>query len=142
MAKQKPKAAKRVIYSKKLCDELLPLFKDGSTVIEVCQALGITRKSYYQWKVNHIEFSEAAEFAEEAAEAAIAKLGREALYKSPKSFNTGLYCFAMKTRFGYRETDPNPNTSGVEKGQPLTINFNVSPAVDEVIITNAQSDSE
>lgn len=45
----------------------------------------------------------------------------------------------MKSRFGYLETDVKSAPGGVEIGQSLAINFNVSPAVGEVTITNANS---
>ncbi|HCC3245761.1 TPA: hypothetical protein JD771_002478 [Legionella pneumophila subsp. pneumophila] len=129
-------------YSPDICKKLLLLFKDGSTIIEVCQALGISRKIYYQWKTEHTDFCEAADFAEEAAEAVYAKLGRMALASNGKfKIDTGLYSFIMKTCFGYQEKDANSTLAETEKAQPLSINFSVAPPVGEIIVTNANYES-
>ncbi|HAU1490451.1 TPA: transposase [Legionella pneumophila] len=130
-------------YSRDLCSKLYPLFKDGSSVIEVCQALGILRETYYKWKKDYKDFCEAANFAEEAAEAKFAKLARMALLSNGKiKVDTALYCFIMKTRFGYQETEANSTAGGAEIGQPLSINFSVLPAVGEITITNANNVAE
>jgi transcriptional regulator with XRE-family HTH domain len=129
---------KKKEYKPEICDKLLHLFKDGSTVIEVCQALGITRNTYYQWKTDYADFGEAAEFAEEAAEAMYAKLGRMALASNGKfKIDTALYSFIMKTRFGYQEKDANSTQAGTEKAQPLSISFSVAPPVGQITVTNA-----
>ncbi|STX50470.1 Uncharacterised protein [Legionella busanensis] len=133
---------KRPKYSRELCKQLLPLFKDGRSVIEVCQALGITRKTYNEWKMEHKEFNDAAEIAEEAAFAKIISLGRMALLSNGKiKIDTALYCFILKTQFNYSELIAN-SVLGSEKAQPLTINFSVKPAVSEVTVTNAKAIDE
>ncbi|WP_131781176.1 transposase [Legionella gresilensis] len=128
-------------YSQELCTKLLPLFQEGRAIIEVCQALGITKNTYYQWKADHLDFREAADFAEEASEAALLKLGRIALFSNGKiKLDNTLYSFILKTRFGYQETKEILSATESEKGQPISINFNVLPPVGEVTITNANPD--
>lgn len=130
-------------YSPEMCDKLLPLFQKGWTIVEVCQDLGIARKTYYKWKEKHRAFGEAAEFAEEAGEAFMWKLGRNALISNGKlKIDTGLYCFNMKVRFGLDDLSKAQNPNNSETGQPLTIKFGVNPAVSEVTVTNANTDSE
>lgn len=125
-------------YSLEICDKLLPLFIEGSSVVEVCQALGISRETYNRWKIDHKEFSEAADFAEEAAEAKYLKLGRIALFSNGKiKIDTTLYSYIMKNQYGYRSA--NENLSEAEIGQPLSINFSVVPAVGEITVTNAKT---
>ncbi|RUQ84477.1 helix-turn-helix domain-containing protein [Legionella septentrionalis] len=130
-------------YVPDICNKLLPLFKDGSTVVEVCQALSITRKTYYQWKKEYNDFCEAADFAEEAAEAKLEMLGRKALFSNGKiKIDTSLYSFIMKNRFVCWGTGANPIFAEAEKAQPLSIYFNVSPAVGEVTVTNANTKND
>ncbi len=129
-------------YSSELCDKLLPLFKTGRSIVEVSQELGITKKTYHKWKKEHKDWDEATEFAEEAAEAYINSLGLLALKSNGKfKLDTGLYCFTLKTRYKYRETDEKITPDGSVNGQPLTINFAVAPAVGEVIVTNANTET-
>lgn len=130
-------------YTNDLCDQLFELFKDGRSIVEVSQKLGITKKTYHKWKKEHKAWDEATEFAEEAAEAYINSLGLMALKSNGKfKIDTGLYCFTLKTRYKYRETDEKTTPDGSVNGQPLTISFNVAPAVGEVLVTNANAETE
>ncbi|HAT1658638.1 TPA: hypothetical protein JBA38_03415 [Legionella pneumophila] len=127
-------------YSPEICDKLLPLFIEGSSVVEVCQALGISRETYNKWKIDHKEFSEAADFAEEAAEAKYLKLGRIALFSNGKiKIDTALYSYIMKNQYGYGAENESLSLSENEIAQPLTINFSVVPSVGEIIVTNAKT---
>ncbi|CCD04292.1 TPA: transposase [Legionella pneumophila] len=127
-------------YSPEICDKLLPLFIEGSFVVEVCQALGISRETYNRWKKDHKEFSEAADFAEEAAEAKYLKLGRIALFSNGKiKVDTTLYSYIMKSQYGYSSANEDPTHSESENGPPLSISFSVAPAVGEITVTNAKT---
>ncbi|MFO2484851.1 transposase [Legionella pneumophila serogroup 9] len=127
-------------YSPEICGKLLSLFNDGSSVVEVCQALGISQKTYQKWKVDHSEFGEAADFAEEAAEAKYLKLSRLALFSNGKiKVDTALYSYVMKNQYGYRAANENLTLSEAEIGQPLSISFSVVPAVGEITVTNAKT---
>lgn len=129
-------------YTPEICDRLLPLFTEGSSVVEVCQALGITRRTYNKWKIDHEKFSKAADFAEEAAEAKFLKLGRIALFSNGKiKIDTALYIYIMKSLYGYRAANETLTFSEAENGQPLSINFSVAPAIGEITVTNAKTTS-
>ncbi len=136
-------------YSKDMCEQVIEYFKEGMTIVEVSQKLGVTRQSYYDWKDKHPEFKRAAEFGEEAAEAFHCHIGRHAMLGFPDPdmkeeymhFNTAIYCFTMKTRFKHREND-DPIRDSELLAKPLQINFKVAAAVDEIEITNSITQQE
>lgn len=127
-------------YDPSFPGQLYDLFKGGRTITEVCQKLGITRKTYWQWKKdrNKKAFRDAAEFAEEAAEAWWAQRGRLGAIKKEK-LDAAIFCFTMKTRFKWRETDDDKKQDG--DVQPLAITFNVAPPVADFEVTNAKTDA-
>lgn len=137
----------RTNYHPNFCKEVVEKFKNGQTIVEVCQDLGISKQTYYNWKKKHPEFKEAAKFGEEAAEAFHAKIGRMAMLGFPnpkdkekfKDFNTTIYCFTMKTRFKWRETeDVEGDPEEKDSVQPVNVNFTVSQPAKEIEITNSK----
>jgi transposase len=124
---------------KALADQLFELFKEGRSVVEVCQVLGISRKSYYQWKREKTYFRDKAEFAEEAAEAWYLRQGRVAMFGKFPGFDTGIYCFTMKTRFKHREND-DLDRNKEQEAPPLNITFKVAPPRGEIEVTHGSED--
>lgn len=133
-------------YKEEYCEKIIEWFKQGQTIVEVSQNMGVTRQTYYDWKKKYPEFKQAADFGEEAAEAFYAKIGRFAMLGFPdkemkkqyKDFNTAIYCFKMKTRFKWRENEnveADPNE--ISNAQPLQITFSVAAPVKEIEVTNS-----
>lgn len=52
---------------------------EGMSVINICKAIGITRKSYYEWKATKPEFAEAIAEASERAYDEMITMARQAL---------------------------------------------------------------
>ena len=53
-------------YGKEITDEICKLFEaDSYTVVEVCNIVGITEKTYYEWMNTHSEFCEAIKRAKD-----------------------------------------------------------------------------
>ena len=53
-------------YGKEITDEICKLFEaDSYTVVEVCNIVGITEKTYYEWINTHSEFCEAIKRAKD-----------------------------------------------------------------------------
>jgi len=120
---------------KELADQLFNLFKTGRSVVEVCQKLGISRKSYYKYKREKAYFRDRAEFAEEASEAWHILQGRDAMVGQLKNFDTAIYCFTMKTRFKHREND-DLDRNKEHEAPPLNITFSVAEPKGEIEVTH------
>ncbi len=138
-------------YKPEFCEKVIDWFREGQTIVEVAQNMGVSRTMYYKWKETYPEFKEAAEFGEEAAEAYFARIGRWAMLGFPEpwmkelyqDFNTAIYCFKMKTRFRWRETgDADTDPHSVSKAQPLEITFSVKNPVNEIEITNSMAQQQ
>jgi DNA-binding XRE family transcriptional regulator len=92
-------------------DEMIPvvidLMKEGASKIEVAAELGVSRQTLYDWcdpaKTNyHADFKSAIELGETFSQAWWEKQSRLNLHN--KDFNSGMYNFMMKCRFGYTDT--------------------------------------
>lgn len=58
--------AKKARYSKTLVDDVVSLIKEDSyTIAEICKKVGISERSFYNWRDQHAEFAEAIKKAED-----------------------------------------------------------------------------
>ncbi len=88
------------IYNPEICDTIVELFRDGSSITKVCAVkLGIGRSTYYQWKEEHPEFKEAAERGEELAEAYHENIMEDGANGKIKDYNATTRIFIVKNRF-------------------------------------------
>jgi predicted RNase H-like HicB family nuclease len=91
-------------YTKKLCKELPEMFANGESVAEVCQQIGIARRTFYNWLEDETkpEFKEAYEDGQALSEAFWMRLGR--LGAAGKvDINAATWIFNMKNRFGWKD---------------------------------------
>lgn len=66
-------------YSKKLVDTITELLENDMSVSEVCNSVGINRKTFYEWKNTKPEFAQAIEEAREHAYDELLALARRTL---------------------------------------------------------------
>ncbi|MHA1973015.1 MAG: phBC6A51 family helix-turn-helix protein [Candidatus Hodarchaeales archaeon] len=69
-------------YTKKMIDTIVELRKDSSnTVEEICKTVGISQETWFQWKKNKPEFTDALKKVEEVRLDNIGELAESALHK-------------------------------------------------------------
>lgn len=66
-------------YSKRLTDVICELIVKDMSISEVCEAVGINRKTFYEWKNSKPEFAQAIEEAREQAYEELLSLARRTL---------------------------------------------------------------
>ncbi len=66
-------------YSKKLVETIAELLENDMSVTDICRAVGITRKTFYEWKSSKSEFAQAVDDARERAYDELIALARRTL---------------------------------------------------------------
>lgn len=110
--------AKKARYSKKIVDDVVALIKEDSyTVAEICQKVGISERSYYNWRNKHAEFAEAIKEAEE-------EFTQDVLVECKKSLRKLITGYSIKERktvmADSRKKDKNGNPIPTVKEQTIT----------------------
>lgn len=96
-------AEKDLKYHSSICDELVDMFADGTSITQVCaMKLKIARSQYYVWKDTYPEFRLAAERGEQMSEAFHEKKLEQGADGLIEGFSAPARIFLMKSRF--RET--------------------------------------
>ncbi len=90
-------------YRPEMCERVVALMSEGSSITEVAADLGITRETLNQWEKDDRkpEFAQALSHGRELAEAWWLREGRTNLTNKEFSY-TGWY-MNMKNRFGWRD---------------------------------------
>lgn len=87
-------------YKKEMCNDLIEMFADGSTITQVCsQKLKIARSTFYQWRQDHPEFDEAAKMAIEASQARHESIMMDGITGKIKGYQATPHIFLMKSTF-------------------------------------------
>lgn len=75
-------------YSKKIVDKICKLISsDSYTITEICAQVGINQDTYFTWKKEKPEFSEAIEKAQDARRAYFALEAKNSLLKKVKGYS-------------------------------------------------------
>jgi len=91
-------------YSKTLCEKVVLLMMDGRSRYEVAAELGICTATLARWEREKEEFAEALHLGDEASRAWWEKIAREnILMDNSVKFNTSVWGFNMKNRFGWKD---------------------------------------
>jgi len=96
-------------YDPDICNELPEMFANGESIVEVAQALGISKRCFYDWQEKHTEFKEAVEAGLSLSEAWWLKLGRAGAMGKVQ-VNSAVWIFNMKNR--HKWTDRQAHTGG------------------------------
>lgn len=87
-------------YDPAICDKIIEMFSDGSSVTKVAaKKLGIARSTYLKWKKDHPEFAAVCEIGENLAEAVLEDKGEAGMQGETENFNATVYKFHMVNRF-------------------------------------------
>ena len=107
-------------YDPSLCEILPDLFREGASIAEVCVKIGITKDTFYRWKTEYPDFSDAVKAGEAISESWWTDIGMQGMLGN-RPVNPTLWIFNMKNRFHW--TDKHEVT-GAESG-PLQITYKV-----------------
>lgn len=66
-------------YSKRLVEVIVELIENDMSVTDICRSVGITRKTFYEWKTVKPDFSRAIDGARERAYEELIALARRSL---------------------------------------------------------------
>lgn len=66
-------------YSKRLVEVIVELIGNDMSVTDICRSVGITRKTFYEWKITKSDFSRAIDDARERAYEELIALARRTL---------------------------------------------------------------
>lgn len=103
-------------YNPKYCHEVIEHMKEGYSLESFAGKIGVCKDSLYAWKDAHPEFSDAIKMAQAACQFKWEhRLGQAVT--DPKGMNVTPIIFALKCRFGYKETTAHEH-SGPD-GKPI-----------------------
>ena len=105
---------RKTLYKKEYCGLLLDLMREGGSVVRFCADTGICRDTFFEWVRRYKLFSDTYKKGKELCESYWETKCREAIFEGGGKFNTGLFCFYMKNRFGWKDS-PEPGKDGVMK---------------------------
>lgn len=88
-------------YKPELCEKVIPLFKKGMSISEICLKLDLDRSCFYDYIKQYPEFARAVEAGRGFCEGWWDMKARRNL-ENPK-FNANLYNVSMKYRFFLRD---------------------------------------
>lgn len=84
-------------------------YKEGASDIEVCDVLGISKSTFDQQYANNSTFRELVDLGRLASTAFWYRTGRKNL--TNRQFNTTLWAFNMKNRYGWAEKSESTSTT-------------------------------
>ena len=100
-------------YRPELCEEILDMFADGSSIVQVCaRKLKIHRDTYYEWKNAHPEFKKASEQAEAISQSYWEDIGKDGITGEIEKFAGSSWSFVMKNRFREHYSDQQKEKEG------------------------------
>lgn len=100
-------------YRPELCDEIVHMFSDGSSITQVCaRKLEVHRDTYYEWKSVHPEFKKAAERGEAMSQAYWEDIGKDGITGNLEKFAGSSWSFVMKNRFREHYSDQQKEKEG------------------------------
>lgn len=82
-------------------DRLIKLYELGAADVEIAKELGITVAKFRSLVKDNVQFATFVERGNTLAMAYFYKIGREGIFD--KTFNTTLWAFNMKNRFGWAD---------------------------------------
>lgn len=117
-------------------DELTDAYGSGAADVEVARLLGITISKFYQLYENNPAFSDFVESGRTLSQAWWYEQARKGLWN--KSFNTPLFNFVMKNRFGWADKIEAADTTDKDPVNLDQIKSQVSGAMKKLAESNPE----
>lgn len=130
MGKKKPKIGRPTKYRPEMCNRVIDLMAQGTSLFEVAADLGISEDTLYRWKKERSSFSEAIKRGGLLSRAWWERKGRVNLEN--KDFSSTLWYMNMKNRFGWADK--------IEQKQDTTIKieWEQQPALPDSTVIDAE----
>ncbi len=100
-------------YRPEMCDQLPEIYRYGADIGEACVQLGISRRTYYNWKEAHPEFKRATDWGEQLSLAWWTRLGAK-MATGEVEGSAAVWIFNMKNRAGWRDKVEFDRTRSIE----------------------------
>lgn len=91
------------LYKRKYCKIAHDFLSKGYSKEALAGELGISRQCLYEWLAKYDDFGDTVRIAEAKAQFVWEDLGLRAAQGQVKQFNTSVWMFVMKNRFGWRD---------------------------------------
>lgn len=95
--------AKPLTYKKEYCEMLEKHMEEGYSFEAFGGIIGTSRITLHRWREKYEEFRDAFERGYCKSLVYYEKLGKGAMLGKIPNFNTAIYCFNMKNRFGWSD---------------------------------------
>jgi transposase len=117
-------------YKPEFCEILIKNMTDGYSFEACCGILGVTKDTGYKWLQKYPEFADAKKYGEVKSQEWWETEGKLGLWSSKENkFNSAVWIFAMKNRFGWRDKK---EITGADGG-PLQVSNMTSEEIDHKI---------
>lgn len=105
-------------YEEKFCDQLIEDMAEGLSFEACCGNIGVSKDTGYEWVKRYPEFAEAKQIGEARGQYFWERSARDNLLIDSKElkFNSTVFIFTMKNRFGWRERKELSGSVGVGGG--------------------------
>lgn len=101
MSEKKNKGGRPTKYRPEYCELLISHMESGLSFESFAGAIGVTKQIIYDWLERHPEFLDAKKIADPKCQLFYEKIGRSAMAGKIPNFNTAVWIFNMKNRFGW-----------------------------------------
>lgn len=98
-----PKTGRPTLYKRKYCKIAHDFLSKGYSKEALAGELGISRQCLYEWIAKYEDFGDTVKVAEAKAQLVWEDLGLKAAQGQMKNFNTSVWMFVMKNRFGWKD---------------------------------------
>lgn len=91
------------LYKRKYCKIASDFLSQGYSKEALVGELGISRQCLYEWIAKYEDFGYTVKVAEAKVQLVWEELGLRAAQGQVKNFNTSVWMFVMKNRFGWKD---------------------------------------
>ncbi len=97
------KVGKPTKYKRKFCKLAFDFLSKGYSKEALAGELRVSRQCLYEWLQKYAEFGDTVRVAECKAQSVWEDLGMKAVKGEIKGFNSSVWMFVMKNRFGWKD---------------------------------------
>jgi hypothetical protein len=129
---------RHALYKKEYNELLIERMREGRSAVQFCAEIGVSRDTFYEWAKKNKSFAAAYKLGRELCESYWEGVCGEAIHgRAGDKFNTGLFCFYMKNRFGWRDGREKEDASA-----PVVEDKRQTIDIKNLIILNANQSAE